>query len=188
MFGEFELENTLSPICEATVDLDEQGAFLLKQINVAAFINASLDSSLCPLIHHCCDVCLVVPIPTTIGGGVFVRSFVRSFIRSFVTHRCVECGGKLGAPNFLQTPVFIIYRQFFNQHFFQAAAKRGFQLVVTKSILVSRLGELADARTMEKIKSFEERFNINKTDRANLYFLTVESMGAFGKEANKLCG
>jgi hypothetical protein len=95
MFGEFELEKTLSPICEATVDVDEQGAFLLKQINVAAFINASLDSSLCPLIHHCCDVCLVD--------------------------------------------------------------------VVTKSILVSRLGELADARTTEKNKSFEERFNINKT-------------------------
>jgi hypothetical protein len=57
-----------------------------------------------------------------------------------------------------------------------------------KTILVSGLktykaGELADARTTEKIKSYEKRFNINKTDRADLYFFTVESMGAFGKEA-----
>jgi hypothetical protein len=39
----------------------------------------------------------------------------------------------------------------------------------------------------EKIKSYEKRFKINKTDRANLCFFAVESMGAFGKEAIKLC-
>jgi hypothetical protein len=64
--------------------------------------------------------------------------------------------------------------------------------VATKSILVSRLktyklGELADARTTEKIKSYEKRFNISPTDRAHLYFFTAESMGAFGKEEIKLC-
>jgi 3'-phosphoadenosine 5'-phosphosulfate (PAPS) 3'-phosphatase len=51
--------------------------------------------------------------------------------------------------------------------------------VATKSILVSRLktykpGELADAFTTKKIKSYEKKFNINKTDRANRYFFTVE--------------
>jgi hypothetical protein len=55
------------------------------------------------------------------------------------------------------------------------------------SILVSRLknykpGELADARTTEKNKSYEKRFNISPTDRANLYFFTVESWELLDKK------
>jgi hypothetical protein len=38
----------------------------------------------------------------------------------------------------------------------------------------------------EKIQSDQKIFNIHKTDPANLYFLIVESMGAYGK-AIKLC-
>ena len=64
--------------------------------------------------------------------------------------------------------------------------------VALKSIMVKALktykpGELADARALEKVHNYEKRFNIKDSTKAKLYFLTVESLGALGKEAVKLC-
>ncbi len=64
--------------------------------------------------------------------------------------------------------------------------------VALKSIMVKALktykpGELADARALEKVHNYEKRFNIKDSTKAKLFFFTVESLGALGKEAVKLC-
>ena len=64
--------------------------------------------------------------------------------------------------------------------------------VATKSIMVKgvktyKAGDIANMRTSEKIRCYEKRFKIDDENKANLYFFTVESLGAFGEEARKLC-
>jgi hypothetical protein len=63
----------------------------------------------------------LVRITTIIGGGVCVCSFV--------THRCIECRGNLALQIFYKRQCLLFIVNFFNQHFFQAAAKRGFQRI-----------------------------------------------------------
>jgi hypothetical protein len=70
-----------------------------------------------------------------IGGGVFVRSFVRDA----PLYRVL--GETWRSKFFTNESVYYFIVNFFNQHFFQAAAKRGFQLVFsltrTRNIPVS---------------------------------------------------
>ena len=61
------------------------------------------------------------------------------------------------------------------------------QYVLVKGIRTYKAGDIADLRTDEKIKCYEKRFKIENDTNTNLYFFTVESLGAFGKEAIKLC-